>query len=211
MLDKKKILTLLEKAPKLRDESHPPGLSDSELRRLEQGLNLELPDDFREFLKISNGPCGICGIRTSDPLPDIEATLRLHPQWLKKPWLPLACDDCGNYYVVALRDELGPGKPVMFIDHEESYDVPCYIVASDVGHFLEFFLESEIVHEKLRPEFVSEYKQHGHEGRLIFPVDDPRLPQWPFNKAYVVARDPAILTFSKNLLPWEVDKKGRGE
>ncbi len=181
MIDKVRIKELLEKAPKFRDNPLPEGATEAEIHAFEQRVQTRVPDDLREFLKITNGAWvdpGVFGLRPFDPFLDIESTLAFFPSWLQKGWIPIGADGCGNLYVVATKQEFGPGDPVFFSDHEYNRDFARYIVASDVGHFLEFFLEAELGEER-----------------------------WPFDKEYVVQKDPNIVTFRKDLLPWEVNEK----
>jgi hypothetical protein len=93
---------------------------------------------------------------------------------MKKKWIPVASDGCGNYYAVPTNGEFGPGFPVVFIDSIASTDSPAYIVASGVLKFVRFYLEDEL-----------------------------RLTQWPFDREEVVRCDPGILTFSGVKLPWQ--------
>ena len=204
MLDTKKIEDLLARFPE-------HAINDFDVDAFAEWIGSPVSDDLRAWLKMANRLTVPPHLFELPTRPDIRSILEIRPSWKTKKWIPIGDDGCGNYYVVATQQEFGRGFPVIFIDTIDSPESPAYVVASDAAHFVVFFLEAEIIHQRLRPEFIREYNKHGHEGRLIFPVDDPRLPQWPFNKDYVVARDPAILKFSKDLLPWEVDKKGRGD
>ena len=63
---------------------------------------------------------------------------------------------------------------MLFIEAVIDPDVPAYIVASDVEHFVEFIIEREL-----------------------------KLSEWPFNPEELLARDPAILRHHGVPLPWE--------
>jgi hypothetical protein len=53
-----------------------------------------------------------------------------------------------------------------------------------VGHFLIFYLESELAFEA------------GKDA------------DWPFNEAYMTSADPAIVNVENVALPWRADKQG---
>ena len=150
-----------------------PLIADWELRN-----QIRLPPEFRAWLAACNGPCvgpgGVTGIATKRNSQDVDFLLRLHPDWHKQGWVPLAGDGSGNYYVVATKGEFGPGEPVLFIDNMIEENVPAFVVASDSWQFLWFMLKKELGQSK-----------------------------WPFDRAEVVSEDPAILTFSSVCLPWE--------
>ena len=203
MLDTKKLEELLAKFPE-------EPVTDADLEGFVRDIGMPVPDDLRAWLKMANGPSvppRLFGLRTRS---DIESILEIHPNWKMKKWIPIGNDGCGNYYVVPTQQEFGAGFPVMFIDTMEWSETPTYLVASSVGAFLKFFLESEIILSELVPLYKTMLDEGAWGNRLAIGINDPRRPKWPFDKQYVVERDPGILGFSKELLPWEVDKKSRG-
>ena len=88
--------------------------------------------------------------------------------------IPTAGDGCGNHYILATRGDFGAGFPVLFIDCSVDHESPAFIVASDIGRFLEFLLGKEL----------------GVAG-------------WPFDKASVLHADPNIRRFQGVALPWD--------
>ena len=104
---------------------------------------------------------------------DIEFYYGLHPSWKNKNRIPVAGDGCGNFYLMATNDDFGYGRPIFFVDTLEDPDEPCYLVASDLWHFLSFLLRKEL----------------GETG-------------WPFMKEIVVEKDPAIENYHGIPYPW---------
>jgi len=97
----------------------------------------------------------------------------LFPEWRQNGWVPVAGDGCGNYYVLMSNEKHGENSPVIFVDTLSESDSGAYVVASSLFHFLRFYLEADI----------------DRTG-------------WPFDEAYVVGRDPAIMNFHDFELPW---------
>ena len=178
MWDTRRIRELLDKLPDISPTA-------ADLDAFAEEIGIPVPDDLRDWLKLASGPSvpsRLFGIRMRM---DIESILEIHPLWKQNKWIPVADDGCGNYYVVATQQEFGKGFPILFIDTMESSEQPQYLVASDIGHFILFFVEHEI-----NPRFDSE--------------------GWPFGEKYVLQTDPDILNFKKELLPWVVNEKSRG-
>lgn len=177
MLDADRIKTLLSKVPSPPGERLPEGTTDAEIHSFVDRTGISVPDDLAAWMKLSNGPCvgpgGLFGIRTQRSHLDIESCLDIFPSWRHQKWIPVAGDGCGNYYVVPTQGEFGDGFPVLFIDMSLADDSPAFIVASDMGHFLESLLETEL----------------GDRS-------------WPFDERAVVERDPNILSFRDVKLPW---------
>jgi cell wall assembly regulator SMI1 len=171
------IAKLIRAVPGPHKEGLPPGASDHALRRFETEVGISLPPGVRSWLTAYNGPLAgkdVFGIAPiSDDL-DMGAILLMYPTWRDELWLPVAGDGCGNYYLVATRNEFGEGEPVFFVDTMRDCDTPAYLVGSDVWHFMRFYL-----------------------------LDELDLTGWPFDAAEVVAADPHILNFKGIPLPWE--------
>jgi hypothetical protein len=173
-----RIKELISRVPRPPEEGIPEGITDAELNSFEERTGIALPEDVREWLKVANGPCvgpgGLFGLGEIHKHFNIYSFLEMYPCWKKKKWIPIGGDGCGNYYVVATQREYGEGFPVLFVDTLVSPELPSYIAASDIGHFLIFLLEREL-------------------GNMA----------WPFNEKVVTTNDPGILHFTGIPLPWE--------
>ena len=178
MFDTKKIQELLAKLPEISPTS-------ADLDGFGRDIVIPVPDELLAWLQLASGPCVPSRLFGLPMRRDIASAFD-YPSWKQKKWVPVGTDGCGNYYLLATQQEFGKGFPIIFVDTMESSGAPSYLVASDIGHFLVFFLEDEI-------------------NRPVIPEE-----AWPFGEDYVIKRDPGILGFSKELLPWEVDKKSRG-
>ena len=145
----------------------------------EARTGVSVPEDVRTWLSLCTGAeCEtviLLGICPRQAFLDMECVYVVHPGWARRGWLPVASDGCGNAYVIATKPDYGQGHPAFFVDCMKSPSKPTYIVASDIRHFVWGILECEL-------------------------GDD----RWPFDRDFVVAADPAILTFSGLPLPWEV-------
>ena len=148
MIDTPAIRRLVQAVPRPAGEQIPNGVTDDQLAGFEQRTGIAIPTDLRDWLRVSNGPCigpgGFYGINTARDYLGIEFILGLRPEWRVKKWIPIAGDGCGNDYVMPTQQEYGAGYPVVFFDSMASTDVPSYIAASGVGHFLLFLLEREL-------------------------------------------------------------------
>lgn len=141
------IAVLLTRLPYPQEEFPLEQATDEELQAFTEWTGIELPDDVLAWLKIANGLFiggqALLGIRTirGRNLFDIDRVLKLHPSWKDKGWLPIGDDGFGDYYVIPLKGDYGPGFPVVFFDHEVDMDSAQYIVASDLEHFIRFTIE----------------------------------------------------------------------
>lgn len=137
-----------------------------------------LPAELQEWLAILNGSHlgqgGLFGVGTPEAYLDIAFHCSLHPEWRARGWIPVAGDGCGNYYVLLAGQDGDKGHPVLFVDTSDDSGAGNYLVASSLFQFLRFYLEAAI----------------GRTG-------------WPFDKAHVLERDPAILDFRALALPWD--------
>lgn len=156
----------------------PPPATNEQIDRFERQFHLRVPDELRQWLLVTNGPCvgpgGVFGIETKRAHLDIGRCLASHPVWIAKGWIPIAGDGCGNYYLAVTRQDFGEGEPVIFIDTMEGDDCATYVVASSILKFLRFLFLYDL----------------GRSG-------------WPFRKAEVIASDPAIESFVGVPMPWE--------
>jgi hypothetical protein len=160
----------------------PLGSTDANIDGFERRTGVMIPPMLRDWLKFTNGPGigagGTRGLRTPHPHNDIERSYGLHPEWLRRGWIPIAGDGCGDYYVVATRPEDGPGHPVLFIDCHIDRDRPTYVAGSDLLHFLEFYLGYEL----------------GERG-------------WPFDREFVLRKDPYLALYTTVPKAWELDEE----
>ena len=164
-----------------KDPSHPiipSGIDDISINEFESRTGLTVPAALREWLRYSNGPAlgagGMLGVRTSQMSDDIECKYRRRPDWLERGWIPIARDGCGNYYVIATREQDGPGNPVFFLDRQDGLIEPSYVVASGLWTFLRFYLQHDL----------------GESG-------------WPFDPSKVLREDPALAHYTTVPKPWE--------
>ncbi|MCP4536461.1 MAG: SMI1/KNR4 family protein [Chloroflexi bacterium] len=174
---KGEVLALLRKVPAPPEDSLPAGASNAALQDAESTNGILFPPKLRDWLSTSNGACvgpgGLVGIDINRDSHDLAAIFDNYPIWRDKGWIPVAGDGCGNYYVVATRNDYGAGEPVLFVDANETPDEPAFIAASDTWLFLKFLLSKEV-----------------GESR------------WPFNEAEVVTSDPDIVSFENVCFPW---------
>ncbi|MBA4020490.1 MAG: hypothetical protein C0483_25295 [Pirellula sp.] len=180
----KRILSLIEAVRQTDDGPLRGPATVDEINQYQERTGIRLPPDVQEWLMISNGPiagpCLFCGI--SDSLHTFDKEYEVCPKWRERGWIPILNDGCGNFWVVASQGEFGAGYPVVFINSVEDDDVPCYLAASSLGHFLEFVLEDEIL-------LAEGNRQHDR--------------YWPFEREKVLAKDPEVLKFHGVPLPWE--------
>lgn len=172
------ISELLHQVPRPPEDPIPSGVSSVEISKFEERTGITVPTTLRSWLELTNGPCvgpgGFYGINTLRPHLEIEEYLGKFPEWMKKKWLPIAGDGCGNFYIVPTQNEFGVGYPVIFIDVGQSASFPSYVIASDLEHFILATLRKEL----------------GSQG-------------WPFGQNQVLAFDPCIKEFHSVSLPWE--------
>src|SRR5438105_1019599 len=109
MIDRRRLSELLTKVPTPPEDSLPPPATDPDCDSFEKRSGIRLPDDVRDWLKLTNGPCvgpgGLYGIRPPRRHLDMEAIIALFPSWKAHQWLPIAGDGCGNYYVIPTQQE----------------------------------------------------------------------------------------------------------
>ena len=158
---------------------HFGGATNEQITAYETRLGVTFPDEFRRWLQICNGslaePGGFYGIAVAPGLPDLEAVLATHPEWMPQQWLPVASDGIGNEYVLVAHSRTSMGHPVLFLDHEQGY-MPAYVAASNLWTFLRLLLENEL-------------------EMLDW--------QWPFDPVEAVREDPALQECRIAPLPWE--------
>jgi len=175
-----KIIELLKIVPKAPEHEIPEGLSAKEVLGAEQRIGISLPEELIKWLSISNGPCvgpgGIAGINPGKIGLDIEEHLARYRSWKKLGWIPIAGDGCGNFYVIDTKKKTTYGHPIYFIEAIIDPEIPDYVAASNIWSFLLFLLEEELGNHK-----------------------------WPFDKEYVIKKDPGIEECIDVAKPWEAD------
>ncbi len=175
---RKEVLELLTKVPVPPEDSTPAGVTDEQLNQFEATNGITIPRLLREWLLMANGPCvgpgGVVGITTKRESQDAESILGNYPEWREKGWFPVAGDGCGNYYVVATRNDYGDGEPVLFVDINDDSSEPAFLAASNTWSFLRFLLQKEL--------------------------DETR---WPYSESEVIRDDPEITSFAGVSLPWD--------
>ncbi len=151
---------------------HPPTLQDIE--EAAERCGVVLPEVLKQWLLCCNGACfqvgELLGFRSDRSNIDIETILLLFSEWKDKHWIPVAGDSCSNYYLLL------PEGCICFYDTQCDPAEAMYVAASDLAHFLVFFLQREL----------------GQRG-------------WPFDAGYVCGQDPQILQCACAPLPWERD------
>ena len=180
---------LLTRLPYPYKRSPIGSLTEADLQAFTERTQIELPAEICAWFKITNGlrvgTQRLFGIRKMrGDIDDVESILKIFPSWKERGWLPIGTDGSGNYYVIPLRGDYGPGFPVFFVEIIQDENAPLYIAASDLEHFIRSFIEDEV-------EFAE------------WPPDKPLELVWPFDKEQVLRKDPAILNFTGVALPWE--------
>jgi len=168
----------LLRAAFLRDDPALSAVADHECEAFSERTGIPLPDGIRAWLRILNGGYTgageLLGINPGREDLNIESTYEAFPVWKAKGWIPIASDRFGNYYVVPTRQEYGAGFPVLFVDTMHSLHEPAYIVASNMEHFLPYFLEDAL-------------------GVHVFV----------FSKDYFLERDPKLRDYTNVPFIWE--------
>ena len=166
------------------DEVGPiQGAAASELASFEERTGITIPSAVRDWLSVCNGAwVGRGGAFGVAPQPhdglDIEYALATWSDWATRGWIPLGCDEMGDYYMTGTARSAEPEGIVFFLDTHQSFEEPWFVVASDVWHFMKGYLSDE----------------RGEDW-------------WPFDRDTVVASDPEILRCSSLVLPWARDEQ----
>lgn len=169
MTIQQEVIRLLHLVASLRQIRLPEGTNEKEIAALGVRLNISIPPELYEWLRLCNGPNvgygGIFGIVPSNPFFDIETHYNYTPTWKKWGWIPIAGDGCGDFYVLDAHSRIGSTHPVYFLDQQD-FDQPDYVVASGLWQFLRFVLQKEL------------------------GSDD-----WPFDKEKVLKQDPLLMEY----------------
>jgi hypothetical protein len=176
---KEEVIELAGRVPSPPGEMLPAGVTDIEIDAFTQRTGLPVPQELREWLHFTNGPCigpgGIYGILPRRRHLDIESVYGLYSGFKHKQWLPLGTDGCGNFFVLALNSEPTGIRPVYFVDVHQgtSHELPTYAVASELWLFLRFLFRAEL----------------GNTS-------------WPFDASAVLANDTELASVTGAPLPW---------
>jgi hypothetical protein len=74
----------------------------------------------------------------------IEVFLLYHQSWHRVGYWPVASDGCGNYFVLALKEQGVDGEcPVIFIDTIASAQEPAYTVAVSYARFVRAHMQEQ--------------------------------------------------------------------
>jgi cell wall assembly regulator SMI1 len=161
------------------DASVNRGVSEEDINAFSERTGITVPEDLRLWWRwvydCSLSHVGFFNIRSSKNL-DVEGLFGLFPLWKDRAWIPLANDGCGNFYLLAARNDFGIGHPVFFVDSASDPNLPAYIVASDMDHFL--------------------------TGVLVRELEGP-FAGWPFDRDAMLEFDPQMAKYRGLPFPWD--------
>jgi len=174
----------------------PKGATDTQMDSFSRRTHMSLPTSLREWLKITNGAAGLYGVRPTQPGRDIETVWERYPEFRSQAWLPVADDGFGNFYIEPACEA------VCFVEVGHSLNTVAYVVASDMLYFASFMLEDRLgLHRQLAESKGIDIRPA--KTRLRRGGCPPKTNPWPFNREYMMARNPD-LKFVKGLpFAWE--------
>jgi cell wall assembly regulator SMI1 len=156
-------------------ETVPAGATPAQIERLENSLGFHVPNELRAWLRNCNGPCiGAGGIAGVETKRRAQDIGSILAD--HPDWQDhkwLPVAGDGSGNFYLLITN-GDKHPVGFVDTMEDARNPAFIVASDLWKFLGFYLEQDV-------------------GEC----------RWPFDRGYVVTKDPAILSHGNLGFPWD--------
>jgi hypothetical protein len=140
---RQEVVQLLLAAKRAPGQPFPGGADDGELAELQSRLGMPIPVTLVDWLRVCKGdaidPGGVYGARPEQPSIDMASALSRLPGWRPRGWMPIACDGCGDYYVLIGNGELagykgcnGIGRHVaqrLVADGETVVDVPAKLAA----------------------------------------------------------------------------------
>lgn len=190
MFDRAKIDAIIRKYQTGTDWEIPGGASAERIAEYERELGFALPDDFKAWVMLTNGPTiwtdtghyyGVAGALNGA----IDTEFEMIPAWREKRWIPICSDASGCYFAMATGGEFGKGYPILYFDIDKGFRKPTCIEASDLQHFLE--RQIEIAHR---------VRIHG--------IKSIREPNAAARKQRILENDPAILNFHGAPYRWEI-------
>jgi hypothetical protein len=159
-------------------DPYPKGVTERQLRAFRSRTGVELPDDVREWLRITNGASGFFGIGSAPKGSNVEEIWRLTPEWRENRWIPVGRDDFGNFFVRVVP-ESGKRGGVFLVEATIS-DELVYAAASDTLHFAWFDLRHS--------EALQTHKTSG----------------WPQDESFVLSQDPELAHVEGAPFYWEL-------
>jgi hypothetical protein len=147
-------------------DAYPKGVTEKDLRAFRSRTGIELPEDVKQWLKITNGAPQFFGIGEAQKGSNMEELWRLCPRLRDIGWIPVGEDNFGNYFV-RVASESG-GRSGVFYAEATMPDKLEYAVASDTLHFALFYLRHF--------EACQSWKMSG----------------WPEDKSFVLSQDPEL-------------------
>lgn len=159
----------------------PAGASEQKLDNFTRRSGIELSASLRKWLMITNGASGFLGVRPRRSQDGIEKELANWISMKENRWLPVARDECGNRYVQLVSKRGKASEPVCYAEMIGGY-IAC-VVASDMLHFAEFYLEDQLG--------LASVERQGDSYRL-----------WPNDRTYTVSKDPRIEDVEGLPFPW---------
>lgn len=173
-VDLQEVLALLARAPKPPEAPLPTGANPGQIASLERNLGHPIPAGLRRWLSVCNGyMAGPGGLYGAEvDRASLDINQASWPEWRALGWIPIAGDGNGNAYVVPALPQKDD-EPVYFVDCAGDPSSLAYIVASSIPQFLTFLLRR-----------------------------DMGEPGWPFDRDYVLDRDPLIADVDADRLPW---------
>lgn len=158
-------------------DPYPPGASEDDFAAFRARTGVDLPDDIKVWLRMTNGAAGFFGVDPDPQRRSIEGIWETVPDLRQEEWIPVGRDDFGNFYIRVVPKSGGRGG--VFHVEATMIDELCYAVASDALHLAEFILEQD-------------------EARV-----SKETYGWPLNKSFVVSKDPEILNVENARFVWK--------
>jgi hypothetical protein len=158
-------------------DPYPPGASEDDFAAFRTRTGVDLPDDIKVWLRLTDGAAGFFGVDPNSKDRSIEGIWEMVPDLRQEGRIPVGCDDFGNFYLRVVPKLGGRGG----VYHVEGHmpDELYYVVASDTLHLAEFILEQE--------EALVSHETYG----------------WPFDKSFVLSKDPEILNVENAIFAWK--------
>lgn len=166
-------------------DQYPKGVTEEDLVAFRSRTGVDLPEDVKAWLRITNGAPGFFGIGWAQRGCNMEDLWQLWPEMRAKGWIPIGSDEFGNFFVRVVPEPGGRGG--VFHVEATSMDRLVYVAASDALHYALFHLE------------------HLEAYRLR------RTSGWPQDKEHVLSQDPEMAHVEGAPFYWDLmrDSKRR--